>query len=98
MEYVNLETGVKINLNGLSAAEKRFYRQALKKFQQDVNWLEFDEFVLGMKSPIYSGKRSHLEVLRHPLFLALEDMSLQLGIRQGMIAKSKAKKEQEALA
>lgn len=98
MEYVNLENGVKINLDGLTEAEKGFYLRAFKKFQQNVNWLDFDDFVLGMQSPLYSGKRSHHEVLRHPLFLALKDMSLQLGIRQGMIAKSKEKKEQGTLA
>jgi hypothetical protein len=98
MEYVNLESGVKINLDSLTKAEVAFYLRALKKFQQNANWLDFDDFVLGMQSPLYSGKRSHHEVLRCPLFLALKDMSLQLGIRQGMIAKSKNKKEQEAVA
>ncbi len=98
MEYVNLESGVKINLGSLTKAEEGFYLRALKKFRQNANWLDFDDFVLGMQSPLYSGKRSHHEVLRHPLFLALKDMSLQLGIRQGVIAKSKDKKEQEAVA
>jgi hypothetical protein len=96
MEYQNLESDLRINLDNLNDEEKRFYQRALKKFQQNVGWLEFDDFVLGMRSPLYSGKRSHHDVLKHPLHLALKDMSLQLGIRQGMIAKSK--REHEALA
>lgn len=98
MEYVNLESGVKINLNHLTEAEERFYLQALTRFQQNVKWLDFDDFVMGMKSPIYSGKRSHHEVLRHPLFLALKDMSLQLGIQQGVVLKSKDRKKEEVIA
>ena len=98
MEYVNLETGLKIDLNGLNDTERRLYRRALKEFQKNVNWLEFDHFVLGKHSALYNGKRSHLEVLKHPLYLALKDMWLQLGVRQGMIAKSKVTKGQEALA
>jgi len=96
MEYQKLESDLRINLDSLNDEEKRFYQRALKKFQQNVGWLEFDDFVLGMKSPLYSGKRSHHDVLQHPLYLALKDMSLQLGIRQGMIAKSK--REHEAIA
>lgn len=98
MEYVNLESGVKINLDCLNEAEKRFYLRALKRFQQNVSWLDFDDFVLGMQSPLYSGKRSHHEVLKHPLFLALKNMSLELGIRQGMAARRKDRKEQGAVA
>jgi len=98
MEYVNSETGLNIKLDSLTNVEKAFYQRALENFRQNMNWLDFDEFALGMQSPLYFGKRSHHEVLHHPLFLALKDMSLQLGIRQGMIAKSKQKKEQRALA
>jgi hypothetical protein len=98
MEYVNPETGLKIDLSGLNEAEMGFYRRALKEFQKNVNWLEFDHFVLGRNSVLYDGKRSHFEVLKHPLYLAVKDMWIQLGIQQGMVAKRKMVKEQEALA
>ena len=98
MKYVNLESGVKISLDGLTKAEERFYLRARERFQQNADWLDFDDFVLGMHSPLYSGKLSHHEVLKHPLFLALKDMWLQLGMQQGMIAKRKGKKEHEAVA
>ena len=88
---------MKINLDSLKETERRLYSRALKEFQKNVNWLEFDRFVLGRHSALYNGKRSHLEVLKHPLYLALKDMWLQLGIRQGMIAKSKVSKGQTTL-
>lgn len=105
MEYINSETKVKINLDTLTETEKKFYRQALKKFRENTNWLAFDEFAFGKRSPIYLHRRSHLDVLKEPLFLALKDMSLQLGVQQGMIArkqlagkKTNAIEEQETIA
>ena len=44
MEYVNLETGVRVNLDELTAEEKQFYKQAIKRFRENTNWLSFDEF------------------------------------------------------
>lgn len=98
MEYVNWKTGLRIDLSGLDEREKRFYLRALKEFEKNVKWLEFDQFVLGRNSPLYDGRRSHLEVLKHPLYLALKDMWLQLGVQQGMVAETKASREQRALA
>ena len=97
MEYVNLETGVRVNLDGLTPEEKRFYRQARKRFQEQTNWLAFDEFAFGMRSPIYHRQRSHIPVLKSALYLTLKDMSLQLGVQQGLIARTK-KSEKRAIA
>ncbi len=94
MEHVNLQNGVRINLDALTETEKRFYRLALEKFQQNTSWLGFDQFAFGMNSPIFFRQRSHLDVLKHPLYLALKDMSLQLGVQQGKIARRKAKVEE----
>jgi len=93
MEYTNLETGFKVQLDDLTEAEKKFYRQALKLFQQNTDWGSFDEFAFGMGSPIYSRHRSHQDVLKTPLYLALKDMSLQLGVQQGKIVRTKAKEK-----
>lgn len=105
MEYINPETKVKINLDRLTETEKQFYRRALKKFRENISWLAFDELAFGRQSPIYSHRKSHLDVLKEPLFLALKDMSLQLGVQQGMIArkqlagkKANAIEEQETVA
>jgi hypothetical protein len=97
MEYVNLETGLRVNLESLTPEEKKFYRQALKRFQENTSWLAFDEFAFGMRSPIYSRQRSHIDVLKSALYLALKDMSLQLGVQQGLIARTK-KSEKRAIA
>ena len=97
MEYVNSETGVRIKLNDLTPEEKRFYKQALKKFHENTKWLSFDEFAFGMGSPIYNGQRSHLDVLQNRLYLALKDISSQLGVQQGLIRRTK-KSEKRAVA
>lgn len=89
MKYVNLQTGVSIELGHLNEAETKFYRQALRKFQSNTDWLAFDEFAFGMTSPIYSNQTSHRDVAKNPLFLALNDMCLQLGVQQRKIARTK---------
>ncbi|HEY6242691.1 MAG TPA: hypothetical protein VIX17_02020 [Pyrinomonadaceae bacterium] len=97
MEYVNSETGVRINLDDLTPEEKRFYKQALKRFHENAKWLAFDEFAFGMSSPIYKGRKSHLDVLENSLYLVLKDISLQLGVQQGLIRRAK-KSERKAVA
>ena len=97
MEYVNLETGVRVDLHGLTPEEKKFYRQALKRFQANASWLAFDEFAFGALSPIYHQQRSHVPVLKSPLYLALKDMSLQLAVQQKLITRTK-KLEERAIA
>jgi hypothetical protein len=67
------------------------------KFRENTNWLAFDEFAFGIRSPIYHGRRSHFEVLQSALYLVLKDMSLQLGVQQGLIKRTK-KTEKKAVA
>lgn len=68
MKYVNREAGVEIDLSGLTGVEKRFYNEARRRFRRNVGWLDFDEFAFGMGSPIYAQHRSHLDVVRQPLY------------------------------
>jgi hypothetical protein len=89
LRYVNPKTKFSIELSSLTESERAFYEKAVRQFQRNVDWVSFDEFLFSPKSPIYAGRRSHLEVLRHPLYLALRDMWLQLGVQQGMIARHK---------
>ena len=96
MEYVNLETGVRVKLDGLTPEEKKFYKQALRKFQENTEWFSFDEFAFGMRSPIYKSKKSHIDVLNNDLYLVLKDISLQLGVQQGLIAR-RTKSEKRAI-
>jgi hypothetical protein len=93
MEYVNRKTGTRIKLDRLNAEEKKFYQLALRRFRENVRWVDFDDFTLGLKSPIYRKRESHLDILKDPLYLALQDMSLQLGVQQGMISRKKIKEK-----
>ena len=91
LRYVNPNTKVKIELGDLTGEEKSFYQQALEQLDQSVNWLAFDEFAFGPRSPIYSQRRSHLDVAKDPLFQALLDMSMQLGVEEGLISRETGK-------
>ena len=76
----------KSDLDTLTDDERGFYRLALKRYRADAEWLAFEEFAFGMRSPIYQRQRSHLDILQHPLYIALREMWLDLGVKQGMIA------------
>jgi hypothetical protein len=69
-----------------TAEERAFLARAREKYHANVNWLEFEEFAFGTRSPIYSKKRSHPNVVEHPLYVALKGLWLDLGLRQGRIA------------
>jgi hypothetical protein len=76
----------------LTPEEREFLKQAEKKYRTNTNWFEFEDFAFGMRSPLFSRTRSHLDVLRHPLYLALKEMWLDLGERQGLVAPSRQEK------
>lgn len=88
MVYINRRTAAKVVLSKLDAQQQKFYRDALEKFRGNVPWSEFWNFAFGMKSPLYSHRTSHLDVLRDPLYEALTDMWLELGVRQGLVAET----------
>ena len=73
-------------VEALTADETSFLRRAEERFKQNMNWLEFEELAFGMRSPLFARKRSHQNVVEHPLYVALRDMWLELGVRQGYIA------------
>ena len=85
----NPKTKFSVELGSLTDRERAFYEMAVRQFQRNVDWFAFDELVFSPKSPIYARRRSHLEVLRDPLYVALKEMWLQLGVQQGMIAGRK---------
>ena len=96
MKYLNSDTGVEIELTGLTEEKAKFYRQAVERFRKNVDWLVFEEFVFGPMSPLYSDRKSRLEVIEDRLYLVLEDMWLQLGVQQGMV-KAETKQEDHAI-
>jgi hypothetical protein len=72
--------------SSLTADEQAFLDRARRKYLDNAGWLEFEEFAFGSRSPLFSSTRSQRDVLTHPLYAALKEMWLELGVRQGRIA------------
>jgi hypothetical protein len=98
-KYFNARTGVAVSLAGLNAAQEGLFDEALKRFRANTDWLAFDEFVFGAQSVLFAGRRSYQDVLQSPLYVAIKDMSLQLGVQQGRIAEKRpVSKGEKAIA
>jgi hypothetical protein len=82
--------------DGLTLAEQQFLGRAQAKFAEGADWLEFEEFAFGPRSPLFSKTRSQQDVLKHPLYVALREMWLELGLRQGRIAAAKEGERSDA--
>jgi hypothetical protein len=93
MIYINRRTGIKVELSSLDAQRQEFYKKAHANFRKNVSWADFEDFAFGMGSPLYAQRTSHLEVLSDPLYEALTDMWLELGVRQGLIASEQSKEK-----
>lgn len=89
MRYRNPDSGFQIDLSYLDSERKRFCRLALEKLDENVAWLEFEEFAFSFDSPVFRASRSRQEVLSDPLYLVLKDIWLRLGIMQGLVAPPK---------
>jgi hypothetical protein len=70
----------------LTPEEEQFLGRAQAKLAEGADWLAFEDFAFGPRSPLFSKARSQQDVLKHPLYLALREMWLELGVRQGKIA------------
>ncbi|MEA2463493.1 MAG: hypothetical protein QOJ98_1240 [Acidobacteriota bacterium] len=81
--------------DGLTPEEQHFLTRAQAKFAESMNWLEFEDFAFGPRSPLFSRTRSQQDVLKHPLYTALREMWLELGVQQGRVA-APAKGESDA--
>lgn len=97
MKYINSDTGTEISLKQLKKGHREFYDRALELYRHNESWLRFEEYAFGSLSPLYKDRNSHLEVVKDPLYLALEDMWLQLGVQQGMIKRQGKRHEQRRL-
>jgi len=73
--------------DGLTLDEQQFLSRAQAKFADGADWLEFEDFAFGPRSPLFSRTRSQQDVLKHPLYLALREMWLELGVQQGRITR-----------
>lgn len=96
MNYINQRTGLRVDLADLALEQQGFYREAMRRYRQNIAWSAFEEFAFGMRSPIYASRTSHLDVLKDPLYQALRDMWLALGIRQGRVAKERVQEKPHA--
>src|SRR5438067_10799455 len=86
MRYRNRESGVDLDSTQLVGDRKAFFLSALKQFHADLNWFEFERIAFGFRSPVFQQARSRQDVLTDPLYLALRDMWLCLGVNQGLVA------------
>ena len=76
----------------LIGAEAEFFRRALEKFRTNVRWSAFENFAFSPRSPIYARRKSYGRLTKDPLYRALQDMWLQLGVNQGEIQDDRPKK------
>lgn len=86
MRYQNSESGLVVYLDKLSPERKQFYERALKLFRSNASWFAFEQMAFSFYSPLFHGVRNRAEIVNDPLFKALQDMWLQLGINQGFVA------------
>ena len=69
----------------LEGAEADFFRRALDKFDSNAYWFSFANFAFSSSSPIYARRKSYGRLVKDPLYRALQDMWLQLGVNQGEV-------------
>src|SRR2546430_6546481 len=89
MRYHNKESGVDVDLGTLNDEKRRLFEATHERFRKNTNWFEFEQLVFSFTSPLFRNAKSRAEVLTDPLYTALKDMWLQLGINQGFVAKPK---------
>jgi hypothetical protein len=89
MRYHNPKSDLDIDLGHLDADKRRLFETAHEKFRQNTNWFEFEQLVFAYTSPLFNRAKNRADVVSEPLFLALKDMWLQLGIDQGYVANDR---------
>jgi|SRR3954469_12462382 hypothetical protein len=82
MIFQNPITNDSFELDGMDAG---FFQRALEKFHGNARWSAFENFAFSPRSPIYARRKSYGQLVRDPLYRALQDMWLQLGVNQGEV-------------
>ncbi len=77
----------------LTQAEAEFFARALSKFRENVDWSAFESFAFNPGSPIYARRKSYGRLVMDPLYRALQDMWLQLGVNQGEVQDDRTQGE-----
>jgi len=86
MRYQNPESGLEIDLGKVDEEQKRLFDRAQKMFRSNASWFAFEQVMFAYTSPLFRPSRNRAEVVHDPLYKALKDMWLQLGINQGYVA------------
>ena len=81
-----------VDIDSLPEDEAHFYRIAMRKYREKMNWMAFDDFVFGPGSLMYKAIKSRARVIGTPMYEALKAMWLQLGVQQGMIKPDEPKR------
>lgn len=77
----------------LDGADADFFRRAMDKFHRNAYWWSFERFAFSPSSPIYARRKSYGRLVTDPLYRALQDMWLQLGVNQGEVQDDRLKGE-----
>ncbi len=90
MVFQNPVTNDNLELDG---ADADFFLRALDKFHSNASWSSFENFAFSPRSPIYARRKSYGRLVRDPLYRALQDMWLQLGVNQGKVQDDRGEGE-----
>ncbi len=100
--YVTYD-GKVLDLSGLTAEQKlhleHAHRLAMEAIasedgQNVVSWMDFNDLVNSEKNPLLRETQGFVtrELWEHPLYQALYDLDVRVGMKQGMIAKPRNKR------
>ncbi len=88
--YVTLD-GEVINLDGLTPEERAFLQRCRSAYDGNMDWLTFSLLAQGNENPVVRAEgRVTASVAAHPLYRAVWDLEMRLGIRQGEVVATPA--------
>jgi hypothetical protein len=84
---VHLELdGTAIVVDGLDAQERRLLTRLQRRARAHPDWCDFDNYWMAAVVGLYDERgSSRAETIRTPLYRIAQDLSMRLGIAQGMI-------------
>lgn len=87
-----LHSGEVLDLSALTDKQRAFFERADRLFSQGAPWSDFQNFYLQRQSAIWfnggdprSERLPTSQVTRSPLYRAVKDMGLRLGVAQGYL-------------
>jgi hypothetical protein len=90
VSYLTLD-GEVINLDGLTPEERSFLERCRSAYEAGMDWLDFSLLAQGNENPVVRAQGQVTDsVAGHPLYRAVWDLEMRLGIRQGEVAADAA--------